>query len=317
MNIDLLTFAIIHLCVMIGLVLWEYLAFSSRRVTYATALDRSEQAKGRFFSHIPLLLPRRLRGFVDGFTAWVKSRKSHMNPSSIVVSIPHVIILNAGLGLIAYNISQLADIPIAMILGAGFIIQLILYTYLSRKKIQKREALEARLPEILEIMARVYRVHTDLRVALHEVAEHTPDPIVAGLFREMVQLSRFGYTVEEAMEYVARDIGSKDFRFVVASVRLNVPVGGDVSQLFDYTAEMLRKRKEAKTEIGNVMFQSRISAMLSAFLVPIITVVAFMSSERYQEVLLFNPNGRLVLIGCFLWWLIGVVIIHKNSRIRI
>jgi tight adherence protein B len=245
---------------------------------------------------------------------------SESNPSKSLleqVTISKLVLINAGIALIAFNLSNVFNIAWYITFVIGILAQCLFYLYAKNKQQKIKVEIEKRLPEILEIMSRVYRVHSDLRVTLSEVAIKMHEPIIKEKFNQMVRLSRFGYTVEESMEQIAKEIQSNDFDFVVTSIKLNVPVGGDLPHLFEHTAKLLRQRKEAKTEIDNLMFQSKISSIISALLVPAIILVAFTSSQKYQEVLLHNPTGRLVFFGCLFWWILGVIMIRKNSRIRI
>lgn len=232
-------------------------------------------------------------------------------------TLPKLALLNAALLLLSFNLNTLFKLPFYLTLLAGIVAQISLFLVLRNKEQKIKDELQKKLPEILDIMARVYRVHTDLRVTIAEVAEKMREPALKSSFNEIVRLSRFGYTVEDAMVHVAKKIQSEDFDFIVTSIKLNIPVGGDLPRLFEHTAKLLRQRKEAKNEIDNLMFQSKISSIISALLVPMIIVVAFTSSIKYQQVLLFNPTGRLVFFGCLIWWIIGVIMIRKNSRIRI
>lgn len=232
-------------------------------------------------------------------------------------TVRNILMINAGVLVISFNLQRIFAVPWYVLLFGGVALQLSMFYFLKSKQIKHRDTLEKKLPEILDIMSRVYRVHTDLKIAVQEVSVHSSDQFIKKAFQDIVSLSRFGYTVEEAMETVAKDIQSPDFDFVIASIRMNVPLGGDLTYLFDNTARILRQRKEAADEIGNLMFQSKISSTISALLVPIIALVSFTTNDTYKEVLLYNPSGRLVFIGCLIWWIIGVVIIRKNSRVRI
>jgi tight adherence protein B len=228
-----------------------------------------------------------------------------------------VIIANLCIILLSFNLQTIFGIPLYASLLVFISLELFEYTMLKNQQIREREAIEKRLPEILDVIARVYRVHNDLRIAMREVSVHVADPTVREVFGQVVSLSRFGYTVEEALDFVSRRIESQDFDFVVSSIKLNVPVGGNLPYLLENTARMIRQRKEATDEIQNLMFQSKASSIMSALLVPVIVFISFLSSDRYQEALLRNPSGRLVFLGCVIWWLLGVLIIRKNSRIKL
>ena len=187
------------------------------------------------------------------------------------------------------------------------------------KKLQwKSKALiEKGLPDVLEVIARVYRVHADLKVAFAEVAVCNPDVEVRKLFAEVVKLAQFGSSLEEALNVVAQKVKSDDFDFVVTAITLNTPTGGNLSSMLENTAKMLRDRKEAGDEIKNLMFQSKFSAVAVGILVPLIAAGSLIGSKNAREILLFTPNGRLMFMAAVIWWLIGTVIVKRATQTRI
>ncbi len=317
---ELITIAGINVILCILLLLSEYGSFVRQRVRTVERLEQiglspTTTSADRVLLFLPDWLFRVVRPFLPRPSA---SPQVPREQSLLAEITPvKVLIINLCCIVLGVNAQMLLSIPwyaIWIILMAG---QAVVWYVLKHNQKNKREALEKRLPEILDIMARVYRVHTDLRISLQEVAKNVADREVAILFEDMVKLSRFGYTVEEAMSYVAQKIESPDLDFVITSIRINIPLGGDLAYLFEHTAQLLRQRKEAKDEIQNLMFQSKFSSMASALIVPIIVIASFVTNPKYQQVLLYNPTGRLIFIGCIFWWLIGVVIIRKNARVTL
>lgn len=311
---DLVFVATVNIAVFVGLLCWEYVQVVNKKERFYTRIASPSQKK---LPKTLLFLPSSLFYQAENVLSRLQKKSSVKKNLAEEFTLPKLLILNAAVLLLSFNFATLLKIPWYVTFSLGLLGQVLLYFYTRGKKQKLKDEMEKKLPEILDVMARVYRVHTDLRVTFQEVANTIHEPLLQEKFSEMVRLSRFGYTIEEAMEHVAKEISSEDFDFIVTSIKLNIPVGGDLSHLFEHTAKLLRQRKEAKNEIQNLMFQSKISSIISALLVPAIILVAFTSSQKYQQVLLYNPTGRLVFFACLFWWIIGVVLIRKNSRIRI
>lgn len=317
---ELITLAGINVVVFVLLLLTEYFSFVRQRMNIGKQLEQlGLSTAGTSADKVLLLVPDWLFGLVRPLLPQSESVTRQPQEQSLLAEITpvKVLIINLCCLVLGINAQMLFSIPWYAVWIVLVAVQVVLGYILKNKQKNKREALEKRLPEILDIMARVYRVHTDLRISLQEVAKNISDREVSVLFEDMVKLSRFGYTVEEAMSYVSRKIESPDLDFVITSIRINIPLGGDLAYLFEHTAQLLRQRKEAKDEIQNLMFQSKFSSVASALLVPIIVVASFVTNPKYQQVLLYNPTGRLIFIGCIFWWLIGVVIIRKNARVTL
>ncbi len=318
----ILLLALGNMVLFLGLIIDRVLKTVKRKRAFLfrlVALDSNVKTQPSLSDQLRLILPQFFHRSFNSTISTVQQRQAAQDtrPLKEQLSGRNGLLLGVAVLFSSAVISYLTEFPFLLIL-LGFVLGGGGALYISEKKQQSiRDRLEAQLPEILETMARVYRVQSDLRFALAEVVEHQRDQDIKSIFSEMLSLSRFGYRVEEAMEIVATDVQSRDLRFVVSSIALNIPVGGNLAALFDRTAVLLRQRKEAKEEIAGVMFQSKFSAIASACLVPIIIIVSFSTNPDYQEVLLHDPTGRLVFFACLLWWLIGLAIIRGNTRVTL
>ncbi|MCX7996420.1 MAG: type II secretion system F family protein [Patescibacteria group bacterium] len=314
----LLSLALFNILFFAGWLVADYIGFVRKRNVF---LERNARLTDRPLTspadRIAAFLPPGPAGYITGLMDRFQSSRSNTSALEREFTPRNILLLNVSLSFLAYVFQSSFGLPWFYTLIPGIVAQVLVFAKLKMQRDRLKDALDAKLPELLDIMARVYRVHTDLRVAVREVSRHATDPEVAKLFAEVSSISRFGYTVEEALELTAKRVGSDDFDFLIASIKMNTPLGGNLATLFEKTAAIIRQRKETVQEIGNIMFQSKMSAVVSALLVPLIIVVSFATSEKYQEVLLKNPTGRLVFLVCLVWWAIGVVIIRKNSRIRI
>lgn len=197
------------------------------------------------------------------------------------------------------------------------VLEVILLTWVGSLRRKSKAHIEKGLPNVLDVIARVYRVHADLKVAFAEVAASSEDKEIKSLFAEVVKLARFGLSLEEALDRVAGQIESDDFDFVVTAITLNTPIGGNLPAILENTAKILRDRKEAGDEIKNLMFQSKFSAVAVGILVPLIAAGSLIGSKNAREILLFTPNGRLMFTMALVWWLIGTIIVKRAAKIQI
>lgn len=319
---ELIILATVNILLFIWILFIDWNAHRKQRMRFYRRITKTSDLRDNSISwmdHIHVAFPFVSFAHLHHFHEKLQAQRNRTDevPFTQQIKGAHGVVLLI-LGIVSsWLISFSTGISWMLVLLAFFLLGGGIYLWSQQRIMTIRTHIQKQLPEILEIMARVYRVHSDLRYALEEVVRSQSDHHVKRTFAEMLSLSRFGYTVEEAMEYVARQIGSEDLNFVVASIQMNTPVGGDLSYLLERTAVLLRQRKDAHEEIQSVMFQSKFSAIASAFLVPIIVVVSVSTNPDYQDILFFDPTGRLLFIGCLLWWIIGVIIIHKNARVTI
>lgn len=229
----------------------------------------------------------------------------------------HLVVLNLLMLLIAYNFSKITQFNYIMSLLILVSVEALAIYIVGKRQKKMRDLVEEHLSEILDTMARVYKAHPDLRVAIEEVTHHIREPLVRQKFENILKLSRFGYTIEDSIALLAKELQSSDLEFVVSSIKLNKPLGGNLSSQFERIAEILRQRKATTTEINNVMFQNKVSAIISAGFVPVIMVVSFSSNPDAKQHLIEDPTGRIIFTISIFWWLIGLYLIRRATRIKI
>ena len=79
--------------------------------------------------------------------------------------------------------------------------------------------------------------------ALDTIVEEAADPALSE-FRRAQQQVRLGVPVEQALDEMARRLGSESFELVVLTTDVQRRIGGNVAEIFDQVSETVRKRQQ-------------------------------------------------------------------------
>ncbi len=232
------------------------------------------------------------------------------------INLGSIIIINLMIILFCLCISLITNLKFILLLFSLVFFEILYFYYLYQKnKVDK--TITQHLPQILDFMAKIYKVNPDLKLTLQQTTQYIKHPYLKEKFSEMVKLTNYGFSALQAMEKVSKSLNSSDFNFIVNSIKLNQPIGGNLPKLLNKTSQTLRKRKSTKKQISTLMFQNRISSIIASLMVPIVAILALTFSENYQTIVFSNPNIRLIFLIAGIWWLIGVFIINKTTKIKI
>jgi len=232
------------------------------------------------------------------------------------LSAGNIVVLNIVLAFSLFFISIILKINFLTAFIFCLFIESIILAVIANKY-SSQQVLIANLPQLLEYMAKIYRVYPDLKECILQTSNLVDNKQLKQILGRVYQLSNLGLSTVEALEKLAIQVDHPDFNFVLSSIKINQPLGGDLADLFEKTAKSLRLRKQTKKDIKNLLFQNKITAIISSLMVPGIFIGSLLFSKNYKMAITSVESMKLVLIIAFFWWLIGVVMISRITRVKV
>ena len=214
----------------------------------------------------------------------------------------------AGLGALVFGQWLLA-------VGAGGTV-VALARILPRHRVDKRRrAFEEQLPDALSLIASSLAAgHTFLRAISMMVEE--AEPPLCEEFERVVQETRLGDSVVDALERMARRIDVPDLVWVVQAIRIQQTVGGKLADLLHTLADFIRSREEVRREVQVLTAEGRMSAwVLGALPVLLVAAIQVIDPDYLQP--MFRGWGPIVLACTAGSVLMGVTVIRRMVRIEV
>jgi tight adherence protein B len=198
---------------------------------------------------------------------------------------------------------------------AGLLAATIPVLYVRRKRTVRLQTFEEQFPEAIDLISRALRAGHALTTGLGMVADEIPTP-VGPEFRRLYDEQNFGMSLPEAMRAMSRRVPVLDARFFVTAVLTQREAGGNLSEVLDNLASVMRERFKLKRQIRVISAHGRISAWVLAALPPVLASVLFVLSPNFMKVLWEDPLGvRIVLVAVTLQ-IIGTIIISRMVKIE-
>jgi len=172
------------------------------------------------------------------------------------------------------------------------------------------------LPDGIDLMSRALRAGHSVSAAIEMVGQGVADPVGAE-FRTCFEQQNFGLPFREALEALARRVPLPDLSFVVTAILVQKETGGNLAEILDKTATVIRERARLKGQLRIYTAQGRLTSWILGLMPFIMFVLLSMVNPKYTFILIEDPLGqRLVIVGLVLMAL-GFYVIRKIVDIKV
>lgn len=189
------------------------------------------------------------------------------------------------------------------------------YLYVQRTRAARLKTFEEQFPEAIDLISRALRAGHALTTGLGMVSEEIPKP-VGEEFRRLYDEQNFGMSLPEALRAMARRVPVLDARFFVTAVLTQRESGGNLSEVLDNLASVMRERFKLRRQISVVAAHGRISAWVLALLPPVMAGVLFFLSPNSMRILWEDPVGLQLVGAAMVLQIVGTLIIVRMVRIE-
>ncbi len=147
------------------------------------------------------------------------------------------------------------------------------------------------------------------------VADEIPNPVGAE-FKLLYDRQSFGMPLGDALKGLAERVPILDARFFTTAVLTQRETGGNLSEILDNLAAVVRERFKVKRQVRAVTAHGRMTGWVLAGL-PVALALAFsVKSPEHMQTMFTDPLGiKMIAVGGTMQ-VIGSLIIRKLVDIR-
>jgi tight adherence protein B len=220
------------------------------------------------------------------------------------------------LALIGLFCSLAANQPFMFGLMAAAMLGFLPAGYLYWLKSQRMATFERQLPDALELVSRALKAGHAFSVGLKLVGDEAADPI-GGEFRRVFDEVSMGVALPQALQNMTDRLNSVDLRFFVTSVLVQRETGGNLAEIIDSLAGLIRKRFELQMKVSALSAEGRFSAILLFALPLVVGGVLFKMNPSYMMTLFTDPMGQhMVTVGSVMM-MTGAIIMKRMVAIKV
>jgi len=188
--------------------------------------------------------------------------------------------------------------------------------FVFRKRKMRMRRFEELFPDSLEFVSRSMRAGHAFSVSLEMIHREFQEPL-AGEFRRTFEEHNLGLPLEVALQKLAKRVPMLDVQFFVSAVLLQKRTGGNLAEILDKLAYVIRERFKLRGKIRAISAHGRMTG-LALTCIPIgVAILMFYTNPEYIKFFFTDDVGN-IMAGCAVaLQLIGYGIIRKIVTIEV
>lgn len=172
---------------------------------------------------------------------------------------------------------------------------------------RRLDQLRAQLPDALELMARILRAGQTVAQAMNSVSEEFAPPLGTE-FGYCYDQQNLGLSPDIAFRELARRTGAMEIKIFVMAMMVHRQAGGNITELFDKLANIVRQRFRIRGEVRALTSEGRVQAMILLGLPVFMWCGLFLINRPYALELF---DHKWLLFGTISSMGLGAFWIHK------
>jgi tight adherence protein B len=256
-------------------------------------------------------LDRMFGGTAKGsrLTTWIEQSGVKTTLSTVLL----MAVVMAGVMALVMNIA--VGNLFAMALGAllGFSLP---FLYLNFKRGRRMRKFEEEFPEALDLIARALKAGHAFVTGLKMVADEMEDP-VGPEFRKTFDEQNFGLPMKDALENLTARVPSLDVRFFSTAVLIQRETGGNLSEILENLAHVVRERFKILRQVRVYTAHGRMTGYVLLALPAVLCIALSFINPDHMNLLFRERMGQMLLMAALTMQGIGYVWIRQVVKIEV
>jgi len=236
--------------------------------------------------------------------------------SGATLSVAQFLALTLAIGVAVAVAGYLLALPGLVSLLLAVAAACIPYAVIVNKKMKRVGRIERQLPDALDLMSRALRAGHSFPSALDMVGKEGQQPI-AQEFRVVSDEVNFGIPLNDALNNLAVRVPVTDLRYFVIAVLIQRDTGGNLAELLDNLAGLMRERFKLLGHIKVLSAEGRLSAWILTILPFAMVALINLINPRLMSVLWTDPLGQRLSMMAMVAMVLGVIWMWRIIKIRV
>ncbi|MEN6533649.1 MAG: type II secretion system F family protein [Bryobacteraceae bacterium] len=185
-----------------------------------------------------------------------------------------------------------------------------------RKKSARLRRFEEQFPDSLEFVARSMRAGHAFSVSLEMLHKEFEDPL-SSEFRRTFEEHNLGLPLDAALQKLAQRVPLMDVHFFVSAVLLQKRTGGNLAELLDKLAHVIRERFKLRGRIRAVSAHGKMTGAALSTIPIMVAGLMFFVNREYVTFFFTDPTGQWMAGSAVALQIVGYGFIRKIVSIEV
>lgn len=221
-----------------------------------------------------------------------------------------------GLAVVAWLLASiLLHQSFAPVVAAGIAAALPTVFLMNRRSARLR-AFEEQFPEALDLLSRALRAGHAFQTSLGMIADEMKPP-VGPEFKKTFDQQNYGLPLRDALHQMTENVPILDVRFFVTAVLIQRETGGNLSEILDNLAHVIRERFKIRRQIRTHTAHGRFTGFVLLALPAGLAIMLSMINPEHMDLLFKERIGQMMLVVAIVLQIVGFVWIRKVIKIEV
>ena len=235
--------------------------------------------------------------------------------SGLNVTVTGLILAAVGIGVLVFVVVTRFTAQAWLGACAGVAGAVVPYVVVRTARTRRIRRFEESFPEAIDLIARALRAGHTFTTGLEMVADEIPEP-VAGEFRRLYDQQNYGLGLGEALKDFAARLPLLDAKFFVTAVLTQREAGGNLAEVLDNLARVIRDRFRVKRQIRVISAHGRLTGWILAGMPPALALFLASQAPENFNVLFSDPLGIRMIVVAIVLQVVGMLIIRRIVNIE-
>jgi len=261
-------------------------------------------------------------GIVPGFdrmmagTARGSALSRWIEQSGMKASISGVLLVALVLaGVMAFIAMAITHTSVSMPVGGavGFSLPFMVLRF---KRTRRLRAFEEAFPEALDLISRALKAGHAFATGLKMVADEMSEP-VGPEFRKTFDEQNFGLPLKDALENLTFRVPLLDMRFFATAVLIQRETGGNLSEILENLAHVVRERFKILRQVRVYTAHGRLTGYVLLALPAVLAIALSFINPEHMNLLFRERMGQIMLMVAIGMQFLGFLWIKQVVKIEV
>jgi len=218
-------------------------------------------------------------------------------------------------GLTAFVAMMVTHTTISMPVGGaiGFSMPFMVLRF---KRTRRLRAFEEAFPEALDLISRALKAGHAFATGLKMVADEMAEP-VGPEFRKTFDEQNFGLPLKDALENLTYRVPLLDMRFFATAVLIQRETGGNLSEILENLAHVVRERFKILRQVRVYTAHGRLTGYVLLALPAVLAVALSFINPEHMNLLFRERMGQIMLMVAIGMQFLGFLWIKQVVKIEV
>jgi tight adherence protein B len=240
---------------------------------------------------------------------WIEQSGVHISPSALMLSSVACAVI------LGFLVASLTRMSIGWVVGGAFGL-VAPFLYIKVKRTRRMRKFEETFPEALDLVARALKAGHAFATGLKMVADEMDEP-VGPEFRKTFDEQNFGLPLKDALANLTDRMPLLDVRFFATAVLIQRETGGNLSEILENLAHVVRERFKILRQVRVYTAHGRLTGYVLLALPAFLAIALMFINPEHMQLLFRERIGHMLLMSAVVMQTVGYFWIKQVVKIEV